>query len=212
MDIVVFGALGRVGRKTVQLAKKRGHNVWEKDENYEKNPLPSVDAAIDFSVPEATSEICGFCREFNCPLVTGTTDRNEEEQASLTALKECVAVSEKANFSRGIAAVCRLLELAVKLLPDFDAEIVETHRKGKKDSPSGTAKLLAGIAAENKGSFSSVAVHSLRCGTNFGRHEIVLGGSGESVTITHQAENVEVFAAGAIYEAETLVKKAKPCR
>ena len=117
-----------------------------------------------------------------------------------------VTVVAKDNFSRGIALlndICKYLCSSY----NWDTEIVEIHHKNKIDTPSGTAKMLASTIAQSKGEFGKVTVHSLRVGSNFGGHVVVFGTSGESLTITHQAENVDVFAKGALECAVQIGKK-----
>lgn len=201
MKIALFGANGRVGKRVCEIATKRGHTLLpiEKD-----TPLPNeADVAIDFSLPQATERVCNFCAKARCPLVSGVTGRNDEEEALINALSQQVRVVCKPNFSVGIAMLERLCQIVARHMPDWDCEICETHRRDKKDSPSGTAKALASAICQCK-SFKKVTVHSLRCGTNFGRHEVVFGGQGESLTLVHQAENVDVFALGAVLEAESI--------
>lgn len=201
MKIAVFGANGRVGSAVVRLAKEKKHQVLE----IEKGTIPTeiADVAIDFSVAEATQEVCEFCAHCHCPLVSGVTGRNDEQQQLLENLKSVVPVEESSNFSKGIAAMHQICKLLATL--KWDCEIVETHRKGKKDSPSGTAKDLATTIAAS-GQTRIVEIHALRCGSNFGKHQVVFATEGESLTITHQAENVEIFARGALGKAEKLAK------
>ena len=205
MNIAVLGARGRVGSKTAEIAAKRGHNVWEIDADYQKNPLERLDGVIDFSVAEATELARDLCMKYRCPLVSGVTGRNEKQTEMLEALKKQVTVAEKANFSCGMTVFEKVCEKIAAELRNWDCEIVETHRKGKRDCPSGTAKMLAGKIAAAKGSFSSVTVHSRRLGSCFGTHEITFATQGESITLTHSAENVEIFALGAVKTLEEIV-------
>ena len=207
MRIAVFGAAGRVGSKVVELATKRGHTVYpiELGDNWQqvKSTDITIDAVIDFSTAAATHDVCDFCRRYRCPLVTGVTGRNVDQQSELDALASELTVVAKANFSQGVDMLHRICEIVAKELSNWDCEIVEIHRKGKLDAPSGTAKSLAAVVARQK-SFKKVTTHSLRCGSNFGRHEVIFATNSESLTLTHQAENVEIFALGAIVEAEKL--------
>lgn len=221
MNIAVFGAKGRVGSKVVELAKKRGHTVLAIDiKDTEKNneqyhavptskttsvPVDTekIDAVIDFSTADATHEVCNFCKSNRCALISGVTGRNQQQSAEIANLSRQLPVVCKANFSVGVEILHRLCEIVAKELPDWDCEIVETHRKGKLDAPSGTAKSIATRICRQK-SFKKVIVHALRCGSNFGRHEVTFATNGESLTLTHQAEGVEIFALGAIIEAENL--------
>lgn len=205
MNLAVFGAKGRVGKSVVDIAEKRKHNVWQIDKGTSENELEKVDVAINFATAEATRDVAEFCLQHRCPLVTGTTGLNAEQREIVQSLSTQVTVIEKANFAVGVDMLYKLCELISREL-NWDCAIVETHRKGKKDAPSGTARSLACKIAKNLGSFRSVDVHSLRVGSNFGRHEVTFATNGESLTITHQAENVEIFALGAVKEAERIVK------
>ncbi len=207
MNIAVFGAKGRVGSKVVEIALKRNHKVYQIDKNFEHNKLDKVDAVIDFSTASATSDVCAFCSAHKCPLISGVTGHNTEQLTDLEELSKQVKVIKKENFSTGVTFLKEIAELAASELKNWDCAIIETHRKGKTDSPSGTAKALASIISQNKGSFSTVTVHSVRAGSNFGKHEIIFAADGESITVTHQAENVEIFALGAVKEAENMLKQ-----
>lgn len=220
MIVAVFGAEGRVGSAAVRIARQRGHVVVPIDikygENREKHTetdlrkentvknAERIDVVVDFSVAEATAEVCEFCRAHRCPLVTGVTGRDEKQCSQLEALAAELPVVAKANFSEGVNLLLRLVEETAKALYDWDCEIVETHRREKKDAPSGTAIKLAAVVAQRK-NFSKVTVHSLRCGSNFGRHSVIFAANGESLTLTHQAESTDIFAKGAIKQAELLL-------
>lgn len=210
MTVAVFGANGRVGKVVCDIARKRGHVVVPIEKG--DAPLADVngktDVAIDFSAAEATEQVCKFCRAHRCSLVTGVTGRNEAQQYMLDELAQEVTVVAESNFAEGVNALYRLVETLSRLLPDWDAEIVEIHRREKRDAPSGTAKKLAAIAAQRK-NFRKVTVHSLRCGSNFGRHEVIFAAQGESLTLVHQAENCEIFAKGAVIRAEKLYALAQ---
>ncbi len=203
MNIALWGAKGRVGRAFVKVAK--GHSLWQIDVDFEKNPLHSVDVVVDFSLPNATEGVVNFCKKYHCPLVTGVTGRTAEQLAMIDKLATEVTVVAKDNFSEGVAMLEKICCEVAKNC-NWDCEIVETHHRNKKDSPSGTAKMLAGKIAKRRGNFCGVTVHSLRLGSNFGRHEVVFATEGESLTIVHQADNVEIFARGALKVAIELVK------
>ena len=204
MNIAVFGAQGRMGSKVVAIAEGRGHNVWQIDKDWQRNTLDSVDAVIDFATAEATEQVCEFCKAHRSPLISGVTGRNDSQLQLIEKLSTTVPVVCKANFSEGVGMLYELAEAVAKKLADWDCEIVEIHHKNKLDSPSGTAKRLAGLIAKQR-SFKKVTVHALRAGSNFGCHTVVFASNGESLTLTHQAENRDVFARGAVLEAERLV-------
>ena len=218
MNIAVFGAQGRVGSKVVEIAKNRGHNVIPidtKEQNNDKinckntnnlKTVSTIDAVIDFSIAVATQDVCEYCKAHNCALISGVTGRSEEQQRIIDDMSTKLPVVCKSNFSVGIDMLHMICEIVARELSDWDCEIVEIHRRGKIDAPSGTAKSLASTIARQR-NFKKVTTHALRCGSNFGRHEVVFATNGESLTLTHQAENVDIFALGAVLEAEKLVKK-----
>ena len=209
MNIAVFGARGRMGSKVAEIAEERGHNVWQIDKDWEKNPLLKVDVAIDFATTEATEQVCKFCKTQKCALISGVTGRDENQLQLIEELSATVPVVCKANFSQGVNMLYELVETVAKKLTDWDCEIVEIHHRNKIDSPSGTAKTLAGVIAK-QGSFKKVTVHALRVGSNFGKHTVIFASNGESLTLTHQAENRDIFARGAVLEAERLMKCCVP--
>lgn len=203
MNIAVFGSKGKLGSRVVDLAQKRGHNVWQIDRDINENPLDKVDVTINFATAEGIKDVCEFCMKHRCPLVSGTTGLSAEQEKLLTALSQTVKVVSKPNFSEGVEMMYKLCDIASKQL-HWDCAVVETHRKGKKDAPSGTAKGLASVIAQNMGSFSAVDVHALRLGENCGRHEATFANGCESLTIIHQAYTPDVFALGAIRAAEQI--------
>ncbi len=205
MKIVVFGANGRVGSQVCRLAEKF-HTVIK----VEKGNIcrEKADVCINFSVAEATEEVYNYCRTYDVPLVDGVTGRNSEQQRLIDNLAESVQVIHKDNFALGIGAIENACVQIAKILTNFDVEIVELHKKGKKDAPSGTAKMLAGKIARQK-HFGTVTTHSLRMADAVGTHTVIFCGEGETLTLTHTATSVETFAKGALSCAETLVNKLK---
>lgn len=205
MKIAVFGANGRVGSKVCEIAAERGHKIVAIEKDTDIDKVSAADVAIDFSTAAATESVCEFCKKRLCPLVTGVTGRNDAQKEILEETKRVVAVKESANFSVGISQMYELCKTLAKL--GWDCEIVETHRKNKRDCPSGTAKELACVIAQN--GTRKVNIHSLRAGSNFGTHEVVFATEGESITVTHRAENVNIFALSAIKCAEQLFESKK---
>lgn len=206
MNIAVFGAKGRLGGRVAEIAEKRGHNVWKIDLNYSENALSGVNVCINFASADATRDVAEFCIKKSCPLITGTTGLNGEQRKIIDNLSEYVTVIEKPNFSIGVDMLYRLCDIVSRELK-WDCAIVETHRKGKKDAPGGTARSLQTLISKNTGSFSSVETHSLRLGDNVGTHEVTFASNGESLTLTHRALSVDIFALGAVKEAEKLSER-----
>ena len=167
---------------------------------------------IDFTGPESATEYATACAEAGVAFVTGTTGFDDDDRETLAAASESTAVLHAPNFARGVQTLANVLGEAVRSLPGYDVELVETHHNGKRDAPSGTAnRLLEEIEAngefdgrthgregEDPREGSEIGVHALRAGDVTGEHEIILAGNHEEVRLTHRAEDRGVFAAGAV--------------
>ena len=118
----------------------------------------------------------------------------------------------------------RFLPRLLAALPEADVEIVETHHRGKKDAPSGTAEALAEVVVRARGDLDEqrivygregiaprqpgeIGIHSLRGGANSGEHTILLATDGEEIRISHRALSRRTFADGALRAAEWVVKQ-----
>jgi 4-hydroxy-tetrahydrodipicolinate reductase len=62
-------------------------------------------------------------------------------------------------------------------------------------------------AYRKKRSKNEIGIHSVRGGTIVGEHEVIFAGHDEVVTLTHQAQSKEVFAAGAVNAAVFLASQ-----
>lgn len=209
MKVAVFGANGRVGKKVVEVLQNRRHNVVEieKDTDFNLLECEKIDVAIDFSSPLALTSVVDFCTTHKTPLVCGTTGYSKQQLLILEQLGEILPVVYKTNFSVGVEVLRQILEVLSQQLPNWDCEIVETHHSKKVDSPSGTALTLATDLTNCNNNRDKIAIHSLRCGSVFGTHSVVFAGTGESITITHNAENIDIFALGAVMDAEKLIQQ-----
>lgn len=190
--------------------------------------IEGADVAIDFSLPNASESFFNFARGARLRVVSGTTGLDQAGTRALAELSEEAPVVWAPNFSQGVALLAHVAELAAKASPDADIEIVEMHHRNKRDSPSGTARLLAervsnarGLSPENwvhgrEGDVGArprqqVGVHSMRGGSVIGDHTVIFASSGERLEITHRAEERVVFAHGAVRAARWLMSQ-KPGR
>ena len=116
------------------------------------------------------------------------------------------------------------VKLAAEKLCDFDAEIIEAHHSSKKDAPSGTALMLADCIKRSKKDARlvfgrngldckrdkrEIGIHSVRGGNVVGKHTVMLCGENETVTLSHEATDKSVFAAGAIKAALFIADKKR---
>lgn len=195
----------------------------------ELEQAPAADVIIDFSNVAALDAVAGYVRRTGAALVSGTTGYSDEQLEVLRELGSIAPVVWSGNYSIGIAALRHLVAQATRELPGFDIEIVETHHNQKADAPSGTATMLldevrAAKAELGAGSVKpvygreglcgardtqEVGVHALRGGTVAGVHTVSFFGPSEEVSLTHRAENREIFVNGALAAAQKLVVRDK---
>jgi len=171
------------------------------------------DVVIDFTGPESAVDYATACAQYGVGFVTGTTGFDEIGLAELEAASDSTAVLKASNFSRGVAALRLAVREATAALPDADIELTETHHNAKRDAPSGTAKTLLddiegvrddltervhGREGEAPRSADEIGVHARRAGDVAGEHEVLLGGSNETLSLTHRAGDRSIFADGAL--------------
>ncbi|MGI0151515.1 MAG: dihydrodipicolinate reductase C-terminal domain-containing protein, partial [Thermoplasmata archaeon] len=122
----------------------------------------------------------------------------------------------EANFSLGAHWLGRALSAAGRLPPGFDLSILEAHRRGKRDRPSGTAREIArrigplrplptaevdAAAPEDPG---EIEIASLRTGEIPGVHQIWVSGPHELLRIEHLVLDRAAFAGGMLWAAMRL--------
>ncbi|MBD3420796.1 MAG: 4-hydroxy-tetrahydrodipicolinate reductase [Chitinivibrionales bacterium] len=191
VNIIIDGALGRMGRQIASLAagdpdfEIKGAVEAPQHSHTGSNygdligapsvKVPVVDdlsqidtsrcTIISFTEAGAAAKLLAKCAGMPGKLVLGTTGLDDN---SLTKLKELggnKAVVFSPNMSLGVNLLFYLTEMvAHKLRDTFDIEIIEAHHRHKKDSPSGTARKLGEIVAGQLDSGYDSAVKNGRAG------------------------------------------------
>lgn len=231
MIILVNGAGGRLGQEVLKAAKSAGHAVVAVDKSGVSpeaktyvnlaDYIGAADVVIDFSSHLATKELTDYVTARSLPLVLATTGQTEEEKGMIYATAKRVPLFFSANMSFGVALLISLVKKAAELLPNDDIEIVETHHNHKADAPSGTALMVANAISDTLGGRKivkgrsglakrepgEIGISSIRIGSVVGKHEVLFGDGTETLTITHEAHDKALFAAGSIRAAAYLVGK-----
>ena len=235
MNIIIFGANGRMGRMLTETVQTSGeHTVAARvSPSYYtdslENTYPSLaqydgpaDVVIDFSNHAAVRELLPYCVGRSLPAVIAATAHTDAELSLIREAAERIPVFLSANMSIGVALVAAMAKKAAAAFPNADIEIIERHHNQKLDVPSGTALLLArriqetrseaelviGRHENGKRSPGEIGIHSLRYGSEVGTHEIIISTGAETVTLRHEAENRSLFAQGAVAAAAFLVGQA----
>lgn len=181
-----------------------------------------ADVIIDFSSHEATSALLDFAIKQEIPLVIGTTKISKEDEAKMEDAAKVIPIFYSQNMAYDICVFKRVLEVAVPLLEGADIEITEEHHRRKKDSPSGTAKMLAHIINDNldivreivygrtsKRDVDEIGISSVRGGTLCGTHTVKFIGDNDIFEIKHTALSRDMFAEGAIRAAKFITEEGR---
>src|SRR5689334_12426877 len=173
-----------------------------------------AEVAVALTVASAARDNIRFCAESGVHAVVGTTGFSDAELSEFAELFDRSAANAviAPNFAIGAVLMMRFAELAA---PYFDtAEIIELHHDHKADAPSGTAMLTAQrMAAASKdwgddpttsvvapgargGRFEGIAIHSVRLRGLVAHQEVLLGTTGQSLTIRHDSFDRSSFMPG----------------
>jgi 4-hydroxy-tetrahydrodipicolinate reductase len=186
--------------------------------------MPDVDVVVDFTHVAAARDNILWAAGNGVHAVVGTTgfdpDDHDRFRAAFTT-SNCVIAP---NFAIGAVLMMRMAELAA---PYFDtAEIIELHHDAKRDAPSGTAMATAARMAAAKPSWapdptteevvdgarggegpSGIRVHSVRMRGMVAHQEVILGTTGQTLTIRHDTTDRSSFMPGVLLA----VKRVAEC-
>lgn len=183
----------------------------------------SPDVIIDFSIPEATIKILDYAKAHSIPVVIATTGFSNNELELIKNYSKYIPIFKSGNMSYEINLLSNIIAKLAIQLSNSDIEIIETHHRNKIDSPSGTALMLADSINEaynNEMNYkynrhdkrkirpkNEIGIHSIRGGTEIGKHTVMFLGENESLEITHTVTSRNIFANGALKAAKFLIKQ-----
>ena len=181
--------------------------------------------AVDFTHLDAARGNVRWCGENGVHAVVGTTGFTDDDFASFKKLftKSKANCLIAPNFAIGAVLMMRFAEMAA---PFFEsAEIIELHHDQKLDAPSGTAmKTIERMAAASddwvddptktvvvKGARGAkgpggIHVHSVRLRGLVAHQEVLLGTTGQSLTIRHDSYDRTSFMPGVLLAIRTISK------
>jgi len=229
--IKVVGAFGRSGAvyvgKTLQelsLANANGKDI--KVSNDLESCLSQLDTKpdvlIDFTEAKSALKHSVTALKNGIRPVIGTSGLTEEhlKELRLASIKAKLGVLIVPNFSIGAVLMIDFAKQAAKFFKS--AEIVETHKLGKLDAPSGTAMYTARVMEEEAAKMSQtfnenpiketelvsgarggklesgIHVHSLRLPGILSKQDVYFAGEGELLTLRHESHNTRCFEQGIV--------------
>ncbi len=184
-----------------------------------------AEVAVDFTEASAARSNLGWCAAHGVHAVVGTTGLEEADLDELRAVfvdgVNCVVAP---NFAVGAVLMMRFAELAA---PWFEtAEVIELHHDQKIDAPSGTAVLtaerMAAASAEwgqdptrrevlpgargGEGA-AGIRVHSVRLRGLVAHQEVLLGTTGQSLSIRHDSYDRGSFMPGVLLAVKSVAHR-----
>jgi len=224
VKVAVLGAAGRMGSAAcaaveaaddLELVARMGSG----------DPLTALtdagaEVAVDLTRPDAVMANLQFCVEHGIHAVVGTSGFDDDRLARLRGWLEDapgVGVLVAPNFAVGAVLMMRFAEQAARFFESV--EIVELHHPDKADAPSGTARRTAEVVATARrdaglgpmpdatattlagargAQVDGVPVHSVRARGLVAHQEVILGTTGETLTIRHDSYDRQSFMPGVL--------------
>lgn len=209
---------GKMGRMIEQLAPEYGleaalildvHNNTN-GEGFTQENFQGIEAAIEFTVPEAAVANLERLIELGVPAVCGTTGWFKElGRVKTLAERRGSALVYSPNYSIGVNVFERIVAEGAKWMsaqPAYEAWAWEIHHSAKKDAPSGTLLKLVD-AMKAAGYRGTIDLASNRAGRIPGTHEIGFDSAADTITLRHTARSREGFARGALHAARWIIGK-----
>ncbi|MCB1012455.1 MAG: 4-hydroxy-tetrahydrodipicolinate reductase [Microthrixaceae bacterium] len=177
--------------------------------------------AVDFTEHDAGSRNLSILAEAGIHAVVGTTGFTEEDierfRSEFTRSNAVIAP----NFAIGAVLMMKFAEMAA---PYFDsAEIIELHHDKKVDAPSGTAMLTVERMAGASGEWTEdptrdeiltgarggegpagIRVHSVRLRGLVAHQEVLLGTTGQTLSIRHDSIDRTSFMPGVLLAVKSV--------
>jgi len=223
---LVAGLSRRKREETLaELLKEPGAPELEIGIELEKEiELKEPEIMIDFTGPRGLLPALELALQQGLDLLVGSSGLTAEEETRLKELSQKCGrnVFLIPNFALGAVLLMKFAREASRYFPR--AEIIESHSEEKADAPSGTALATAkgmegarphpgeeeisfSLPGVRGGSKGGVNIHSLRLPGIVARQEVVFGGEGQTLTLTHNSLSRKSFMPGVRLALEKIREK-----
>ncbi len=205
-----------MGRLIAGLVEEAGdfELVAELSSKSSLDEMLAADLVVDVTVPGISQGVVDFAVANGKQVLVGTSGWSAGRIAALRRTlgeKPATGVVIVPNFSLGSVLATRFSALAARFYDSI--EVIEAHAASKVDSPSGTAVRTAELmqaARSERGpvaaphsdqrargqQVASIPIHSLRLAGIVAKQDVIFGGTGEVLTITHETISPTAYAAG----------------
>jgi 4-hydroxy-tetrahydrodipicolinate reductase len=190
--VAVAGAAGRMGQMVcAAIDAADDMDVVARADPALDMPLDlgSADVLVDFTRPDAVLDNARAALANGVHVVIGTSGFDLEGLRAAAASSSARAFFAP-NFALGAVLMMRFAAEASRFMDR--AEIIELHHEGKLDAPSGTAARTAEVME------GDVPIHSVRLPGIVADQEVILGGVGQTLTISHRTVDRTSFMPGVL--------------
>ena len=183
-----------------------------------------AEVAIDFTTLDAARQNAAWCAQNGVHAVIGTTGWESgdfDDLARIFTRSNCFVAP---NFAIGAVLMMRFAELAS---PWFEtAEVIELHHDQKIDAPSGTALLTAERMAARSADWATdpterhvlhgarggegpggIRMHSVRLRGLVAHQEVLLGTTGQTLSIRHDSHDRDSFMPGVLLAVKAISQR-----
>ncbi len=228
IKVAVIGRDGRMGLEAVKAveAAEGLRLVGAYGSRDELGELGGADVAVELTIPQASPGNVAHCVQRGIHVVVGTTGWDDERLGALREELAAappatrgagVGVLIAPNFAIGALL---MMSFAARAAPFFESvEIIEMHHPAKVDAPSGTAARTAEMVAGSRSvagtppspdattddpagargaRVSGIPVHSVRLRGLTAHQQVLLGNTGELLTLRHDSFERASFMPGVI--------------
>lgn len=172
---------------------------------------------VDFTNAQALVKNLPIALSHKVACVVGTTGLSDAEVEALGQISEQnnTPLFIASNFAIGAVLMMQFAKQAVRYFPNV--EVIERHHDQKLDAPSGTAVTTLEMMAQERavmmqgmpgefekivgsrgGEYQGMRVHSVRLPGYVASQEVVFGGVGQRLVITHDTINRDSFLPGVL--------------
>ncbi|MER5974185.1 4-hydroxy-tetrahydrodipicolinate reductase [Streptomyces sp. NPDC002055] len=231
LRVAVIGAKGRIGSEAVRAVEAAEDMelvaALGRGDKLETLVEAGAQVAVELTDPGSVMGNLDFCVRHGIHGVVGTTGWTEERIAQLRASLDAspeTGVLIAPNFSIGAVLTMRFARQAARFFESV--EVVELHHPNKADAPSGTATRTAQLIAEARreagcapqpdatvtalegargADVDGVPVHAVRLRGLLAHQEVLLGDTGETLTLRHDSLHHSCFMPGILLGVRRVV-------
>jgi 4-hydroxy-tetrahydrodipicolinate reductase len=214
--VAVVGATGRLGQLASRIIESADdlELVARLDSQSDLSEMLGADVVLDVTVPAVSQGVVEYAVANGINALVGTSGWTSERIVALERTINgnlAVGVIIVPNFSIGSVLATSFAVMAARFYDSI--EIIEAHHASKIDSPSGTAVRTAELIGNARVALgpviaphsdqrargqqvSSVPIHSLRMQGIVAKQDVVFGGNGEILTVSHETLSPSAYEKG----------------